>query len=226
MSSAPAKRACRILLVRHAVAEGNGRFQGQTDVPLATAAGPQLRMLVRKISRYRIQAIYSSDRWRAHATAKVVARTFATEVVVRPGLREIHFGRWEGLSWRQIARRFPRLSRVWLTHFPHHPIPGAEPFDAFKRRVTCELDNRDRSFRELCRHRSARGCGTTDSGGRPRCSGAKSVSNGVGSGLLECDRLLSGRRDHPTCERVILDRVMITSPSRRPCGSEGANAAR
>jgi broad specificity phosphatase PhoE len=97
-------------------------------------------MLVRKISRYRIQAIYSSDRWRAHATAKVVARTFATEVVVRPGLREIHFGRWEGLSWRQIARRFPRLSRVWLTHFPHHPIPGAEPFDAFKRRVTCELD--------------------------------------------------------------------------------------
>lgn len=52
----------------------------------------------------------------------------------------MHFGRWEGLSWRQIARRFPRLSRIWLTRFPHHTIPGAERFDTFKKRVTRELD--------------------------------------------------------------------------------------
>ena len=138
----PASRdsACRILLVRHAVAEGNGRFQGHTDVPLAPAAGPQLRVLVRKISRYPVQAIYSSDLQRAHATAKAVARRFGTEVILRPGLREIHFGRWEGLSWRQIVRRFPRLSRLWLTRFPRYPIPGAERFDAFKKRVTRELD--------------------------------------------------------------------------------------
>jgi broad specificity phosphatase PhoE len=137
---APGHTACRILLIRHAVARGNGRFQGHTDVPLAPAAGPQLRMLVRKISRYPIQAVYSSDLQRAHATAKAVARRFDTDVIVRPRLREIHFGRWEGLSWRQIARQFPRSSRMWLTRFPHHPIPGAERFDAFKKRVTRELD--------------------------------------------------------------------------------------
>ncbi len=137
---APGNTACRILLIRHAVAQGNGRFQGHTDVPLAPAAGPQLRLVVRKISRYPIRAIYSSDLQRAHATAKAVARRFDTEVVVRPGLREIHFGYWEGLSWRQIARQFPRLSCMWLTRFPHHPIPDAERFDAFKKRVTCELD--------------------------------------------------------------------------------------
>ena len=137
---APGNTACRILLIRHAVAEGNGRFQGHTDVPLAPAADPQLRRLVRKLSRYPIQAIYSSDLQRAHATANAVARRFDAEIVVRPGLREIHFGRWEGLSWRQIARQFPRLSRMWLTRFPHHPIPGAERFDAFKKRVTRELD--------------------------------------------------------------------------------------
>jgi len=138
--SAPGNTACRILLIRHAVAEGNGRFQGHTDVPLAPAAGPQLRLLVRKISRYPIQAIYSSDLQRAHATAKAVARRLGSEVILRPGLREIHFGRWEGLSWRQVARRFPRLSRVWLTRFPQYPIPGAERFAAFKTRVTRELD--------------------------------------------------------------------------------------
>jgi broad specificity phosphatase PhoE len=52
----------------------------------------------------------------------------------------MHFGCWEGLSWRQIARRFPRLSRAWVTHFPHQPIPGAERFRAFKKRVARELD--------------------------------------------------------------------------------------
>jgi broad specificity phosphatase PhoE len=134
------KTACRILLVRHAVAEGNGRFHGHTDVPLAPEARRQLRVLVRKISQYHVDVIYSSDLQRAHATAKAVARTFDTEVVIRSGLREMHFGCWEGLSWRQIARRFPRLSRAWLARFPHQSIPGAERFDAFKRRVARELD--------------------------------------------------------------------------------------
>ena len=137
---APRNRACRILLVRHAVARGNGRFHGHTDVPLAPEARQQLRVLVRKISAHPVEVVYSSDLQRARSTAKAVARRFGTEVVVRPGLREIHFGRWEGLSWRQIARRFPRLSRVWLTRFPHHPIPGAERFDAFKKRVARELN--------------------------------------------------------------------------------------
>jgi len=139
-ASASTNAACRILLIRHAVARGNGRFHGHTDVPLAPAAREQLRILVRKISRYPVQAVYSSDLRRAHATATAVARRFGSEVVVRPELREIHFGSWEGLSWRQIARRFPRLSRVWLRRFPHHPIRGAERFDAFKKRVVREMD--------------------------------------------------------------------------------------
>ena len=90
--SASTDAPCRILLVRHAVAEGSGRFHGYTDVPLAAAARQQLRVLVRKISRYPVQAVYSSDLRRAHATARVVARTSGSEVVVRPGLREMHFG--------------------------------------------------------------------------------------------------------------------------------------
>ena len=131
---------CRILLVRHAVAEGPGRFHGHTDVLLAPEARQQLRALVRKLSPYPVNVVYSSDLQRAHGTANAVARRFNARVVVRSGLREMHFGSWEGLSWRQIARRFPRVSRTWLTRFPHQPIPGAESFDAFKKRIARELD--------------------------------------------------------------------------------------
>jgi alpha-ribazole phosphatase len=140
MKPAVGRAACRILLIRHAVAEGNGRFHGHTDVPLLPEAPQQLRLLMRKVALYPVGLVYSSDLQRAHATAKAVARRFKTEVVVRPGLREMHFGRWEGLSWRQIERRFPQLSRLWLTRFPHQSIPGAESFQAFKRRVARELE--------------------------------------------------------------------------------------
>lgn len=132
--------SCRILLVRHAVAEGNGRFHGHTDVPLAPEARRQLRALTRKVSGYSVQVVYSSDLQRAHATAKAIARKLDADVILRPGLREMHFGCWEGLSWRQVARRFPRLSRAWLARFPHESIPGGERFDAFKKRVARERD--------------------------------------------------------------------------------------
>lgn len=141
---------CRILLVRHAVAEGNGRFLGHTDVPLAPEARQQLRALVHKISTYPVRAVYSSDLQRAYVTAKAVARRFDKEVVVRSRLREMHFGCWEGLSWRQIARRFPRLSRAWVARFPHQPIPGAEGFHAFKKRVERELDEIVKANRGKC----------------------------------------------------------------------------
>lgn len=138
---APRTATCRVLLVRHAVAEGNGRFHGHTDMPLAREARQQLRVLVPKLSRYSVDIVYSSDLERARATAKAVARSLDVEIVIRSDLREMDFGSWEGLSWQQIARRFPRLSSDWLARCPHQPIPGAERFERFKERVTCEIED-------------------------------------------------------------------------------------
>jgi len=79
--------------------------------------------------------VYSSDLRRARQTADAVGRKFGLEVQVRPELREMHFGQWEGLSWNQIARRFPRLPSLWMERFPHQAIPGAEPLSQFKKRI-------------------------------------------------------------------------------------------
>lgn len=130
---------CRVLLVRHAVARGHGRFHGHTDAPLAPAALPQLRALVEKLAPYAIDAIYASDLQRARATARAVARATGHDVIVRPALREMHFGQWEGLTWDEVVQQFPRLSKTWADRFPSHPIPGAEPLADFKRRLAREL---------------------------------------------------------------------------------------
>jgi len=127
--------ACRLLLVRHATAEGHGRFQGQRDVPLSSAGRRELARLCERCSRYPIRAVYASDLRRARETAEAVARNFGLEVEVRPELREMHFGQWEGLTWNQIARRYPRLASLWVKRFPHQVIPGGEPLSQFQRRI-------------------------------------------------------------------------------------------
>lgn len=130
-----ATTVCRLLLVRHATAKGQGRFQGQRDVPLSAAGRRELRRLCQKCSPYPVGAVYSSDLRRALETADAVAREFGLKAQVRPELREMHFGQWEGLSWNQVAKRYPRLASLWMERFPGQPIPGAEPLRNFQRRI-------------------------------------------------------------------------------------------
>ena len=130
---------CRILLVRHATAEGHGRFQGQRDVSLSSAGRRELPRLCENCSHHLIRAVYASDLRRARETAEAVARNFRLEVQVRPELREMNFGQWEGLSWNQIARRYPRLAKLWVKRFPNQAVPGGEPIGQFRRRISAEV---------------------------------------------------------------------------------------
>lgn len=130
---------CTVVLVRHAASRGAGKFVGQKDEPLSPEGRRQLHELTRKLSRFRFDAIFASDLTRAIETARPVAHRQQLELQIRPDLREMHFGRWQGLSWEQIRRRGPRAADRWLKHFASQPIPGAEQFRQFKRRVTAEL---------------------------------------------------------------------------------------
>jgi broad specificity phosphatase PhoE len=58
-------RPCRAVLVRHAVAEGQGRFLGQRDAPLSVSGRRQLPGLVAKLAKYDLEAVYCSDLRRA-----------------------------------------------------------------------------------------------------------------------------------------------------------------
>ncbi len=130
---------CRLVWVRHAHCEGEGLFLGQSDAPLSTAGRRQIPRLARKLSPYRAQTVYSSDLRRTLATAAAISRRLGMEVERRPGLREIHFGRWEGLSWKQVSERFPQAARGWMKNFPRQPIPEGEGFSKFKGRVQREV---------------------------------------------------------------------------------------
>jgi alpha-ribazole phosphatase len=114
-----------------------GRFCGQSDPELNEQGRQQLPGLVNRLSQHAIRRVYSSDLRRAQQTAEAIARHFGAGLQVRPGLREIDFGLWEGLSWSEIEVRDPALAKSWA-EYPNSTAPGGEPLQQFQARVRRE----------------------------------------------------------------------------------------
>jgi alpha-ribazole phosphatase len=128
----------RLLLIRHAETDMAGRFCGHCDPELNERGQQQLAGVVDRLSEYAIRRIYTSDLRRAQQTAEAIASHFGIGFEVRPGLREIHFGLWEGLSWSEIEACDPALARSWAEQYPNVTAPGGESLQQFERRVRAE----------------------------------------------------------------------------------------
>ncbi len=126
------------LLIRHAETDMAGRFCGHSDPELNQRGRQQLAGVVDRLSEYAIRRIYTSDLRRARQTAEAIASHFGIGFEVRPGLREIHFGLWDGLSWSEIEARDPVLAKIWAEQYPNSTAPGGESLQQFERRVRAE----------------------------------------------------------------------------------------
>jgi alpha-ribazole phosphatase len=116
-----------------------GTFCGHSDPDLNAQGRAQLPDLARLLSAETIDAVYSSDLRRALSTAQEIAEARSIPLSLRPALREIDFGQWEGLSWTQIVERDPEYAREWVAAHPHLPAPGGESFHVFEARILEEV---------------------------------------------------------------------------------------
>jgi alpha-ribazole phosphatase/probable phosphoglycerate mutase len=130
----------RVLFIRHAETEMAGRFCGHSDPELNAQGKAQLARLAQVLSTEKIGEIHSSDLRRAQSTAQVIAAGRNIPLILRPALREIHFGEWEGLSWPEIEQMDPDYARRWVDDYPHLPAPAGEGFPGFEARVLNEVN--------------------------------------------------------------------------------------
>lgn len=95
--------------VRHGETIWNnmGRYQGVSDVKLSARGVIQSHMVADYFSEIQVDCIFSSDLSRAINTATPLAGKKGLEVFLEPGLREINFGQWEGLTYEEIEARWP-----------------------------------------------------------------------------------------------------------------------
>lgn len=104
-----------IYIIRHAEAEGNvyRRSQGQYNSLLTPRAYQQLPYLAQRFADVPLDAVFSSDLFRAWRTACAVAEPHGLSVQVSPAVREINMGDWEDLPWAELIYRWPEQYALW-----------------------------------------------------------------------------------------------------------------
>lgn len=127
------QQATRVLLVRHGETDWNValRLQGHTDIALNARGRAQAQRLREALAGEPLDAVYSSDLQRAHATAQAIAEATGAPLRPEPALRERGFGCFEGLTLAEIEARWPEAARRWRTRDPAFGPDGGEVLQAF-----------------------------------------------------------------------------------------------
>lgn len=132
-----------IILVRHGQTEWNWveRFRGRATLDLNEAGIKQAEATAERIGQWSVVAIYSSPLLRAVTTARILARHLGLEVECLPGLIDIDYGEWQGLSPDEAVVRDGSLYRLWLES-PHLvTFPGGESLTQVRERAVACVDN-------------------------------------------------------------------------------------
>ena len=105
----------RILLVRHGATTltAEDRFAGSSNVHLSDEGHRQVASLAQRLEREPLHAVYCSPLDRTVETARILASPHGREINVEEGLREIDYGRWEGLRRSEIERDFAEEYAAW-----------------------------------------------------------------------------------------------------------------
>ena len=125
----------RLVLWRHGQTQWNvdGRFQGQSDIPLDPEGERQAERAARLLAALQPAAIFSSDLTRAMSTAAPLARLTGLTVISDKDLRERYGGEWEGLTDTEIRERYPDAHTYWQP-------PGGETSAAVADRAAAAMD--------------------------------------------------------------------------------------
>lgn len=125
----------RLILIRHGLTQWNlqKRYLSFSDIGLNKKGQSQAKIMQERLKNKIIHRLYSSDAKRARETAQIIFRNLQIEIVA--DLKELHFGVFEGLTYRQILKRHPLIYKKWLSDPYSVNIPGGENLSAFKKRV-------------------------------------------------------------------------------------------
>lgn len=130
-----------LYLIRHGQSAGNaaGRFGGHSPTPLSALGVEQAETTAAALAKERINAIYSSDLFRAVQTAEPLARLLNLEINRLDAFRERHVGVLEGLTFDEAKQRHPEDYYALVNRRINHVISGGESYSQLLDRTTAAL---------------------------------------------------------------------------------------
>lgn len=135
--------SCRpvIYLARHGRTPYNheGRFQGQSDVPLDETGRRQAVELAECAAAHGFVTLWSSPLERARQTAEAVAARTGLTIQWDERLMETDTGAWTNRTFAEMQAEEPAGFEAWLTGDPAWEFPGGESFQRQGDRVMAAL---------------------------------------------------------------------------------------
>ncbi|MDF2614968.1 MAG: Phosphoglycerate mutase [Clostridia bacterium] len=116
-----------LLLIRHGETKWNvlGKFQGIQNIDLSEVGMYQADLLRQRLDGD-FDGVYTSPLNRALTTAKVICKGSPLSPVPIKELTEIHFGSWEGLTYKEIKDTYPDHFSKWRTDTTVGPMYDGE----------------------------------------------------------------------------------------------------
>ncbi|MBF0338501.1 MAG: histidine phosphatase family protein [Nitrospirae bacterium] len=128
-----------VYLLRHGrtIGDNERRYKGHTDVPLSQEGISQAARSARYIKKHAatgIQCLYCSDLSRTIESAEMIGKPFNLRPITVEGLRERHFGRWEGMTFDEVSQTYPQAFELWAKNpLAFSPIDGESTLDVSAR---------------------------------------------------------------------------------------------
>lgn len=126
-----------IYLIRHVQAVGNlyRLMQGHRDSSVTEAGRMQRRALEERFKNEKIDAVYTSDLYRARYTAGAVADSHCLEIHTDRRLREIDMGCWEGRFFGDLFYSDPREMEQFTKDPENWHVEGSECYAQVRARA-------------------------------------------------------------------------------------------
>jgi len=133
------------VLVRHGVTPHTTgkRFSGGlggSNPGLSEEGRAQIRMTADWLAPLaeRAAAVVASPVRRTAESAQILAERLGLPLETEPGIAEMEFGRWDGLTFAEVSSRFPDEMTQWRGSLDHEP-GGGESFRGVEKRVLAAL---------------------------------------------------------------------------------------
>ncbi|MCK5235505.1 MAG: histidine phosphatase family protein [Deltaproteobacteria bacterium] len=144
-----AETKTRLFLMRHGEVTNHHefRYNGHHDVDITKRGVLQMRSLAAYFKEinlngnpFKIRSVYSSDLIRTVKGARMIGEALGLEPKEVPGLKELHLGRWEGLTREEAHERYPEEAHFsFLNLAKNEKVKGGETIEELRARVMPEI---------------------------------------------------------------------------------------
>lgn len=135
-----------LILVRHGITAHTQekRFSGglaSANPPLVEEGRDQVELSAQwlKPLAEKVSVVIGSPVQRTWQSAEIVAGVLGKELIAEPAFAEMEFGVWDGLTFTEVAEKFPGQLDTWLGSYTWAP-EGGESFEGVRERVLEGLD--------------------------------------------------------------------------------------